>query len=328
MSKGYVGVWTQNKLHGTSSEAYDSFGYSLAVGDFDNDGYDDLAMGAPHEDIGAIRDAGSVNVVYGGHTRLSTEFGNQFWHQDTSGIRGVAEAKDYFAMALSAGDFNGDGTDDLAIGVPFEDFSGKTDAGVVNVIYGKKTSSKPFYRYDGLSSKSDDYWNQDSSGIKGRAESNDHFGMALVAANFNGDFNTSTGFPIDDLAIGVPGDNVNGVEGAGAVNLILGSDSGLTSIGDLLRHQDSTNVYSSAEKGDGFGRHLAAGDFNGDGKADLAVAAAWEALGDIQHAGAINMFYGSRSKKLQSRGKIDWVTQDTLDLWSHAEFGDFFGWAM
>ena len=88
-------------------------------GDFNGDGFADLAVGAPGEDLGSP-DAGAVNVLYGSAAGL-TSAGNQFWHQNSPGIAERADAGDLFGSALAAGDFNGDGFDDLAIGVPAED---------------------------------------------------------------------------------------------------------------------------------------------------------------------------------------------------------------
>jgi hypothetical protein len=72
----------------------------LAGGDFDGDGYDDLAIGVPYEDVGATADAGAVNVVYGSGSGLCENL--QFWHQDSSGISGAAEESDGFGSALVA----------------------------------------------------------------------------------------------------------------------------------------------------------------------------------------------------------------------------------
>ena len=67
-----------------------------------------------------------------------------------------------------------------------------------------------------------------------------------VSADFNGD-----GF--DDLALGVPGEDIRGLIDAGAVNVIYGSATGLTAIGNQLWHQDSTDIEDLAEDGDTFG---------------------------------------------------------------------------
>jgi hypothetical protein len=175
----------------------DNFGASLAVGDFNNDGYDDLAIGTPAADDSGSTDSGAVHVLYGSSSGL-TDAGDQLWHQDVSGIEGVAEASDYMGDALTVGDFNCDGYDDLAIGVPREDIvitSSITDAGAVNVIFGSSA---------GLSTV-DSIWEQGSGGVDGTAEDNDNFGAALAAGNFNGD--SSSSIECDDLAIGAPNED-------------------------------------------------------------------------------------------------------------------------
>ena len=97
-----------------SSESGDRFGSSLAAGDFDGDGYEDLVVGVPGESIEAIRYAGMVNVLYGTSSGPQAS-GNQTWHQDSPNIPGGCEANDRFGSALATGDFNGDTFMDLAI---------------------------------------------------------------------------------------------------------------------------------------------------------------------------------------------------------------------
>ena len=62
--------------------------------------------------------------------------GNQLWHQDVENVNGNVEAMDHFGSALARGDFNGDGYQDLAVGVPSESVGGTSQAGAVNVLYG------------------------------------------------------------------------------------------------------------------------------------------------------------------------------------------------
>ena len=136
--------------------------------DFNGDGRADLAVGAPfEEDAGSpyYEDTGAVNVLYGTASGLSAS-GNQLWHQDSAGILDVAELGDDFGSALAAGDFNGDGRADLAVGVHAEDVGGVAVAGAVNVLYG--TAS-------GLSASGNQLWHQNSPGV----EEDDRFGRAL-----------------------------------------------------------------------------------------------------------------------------------------------------
>jgi hypothetical protein len=191
-----------------AAEEYDEFGFALAAGDFNGDGYADLAVGIPFEDVGDTPSAGLVHIFYATADGLSSE-GNEMWNQGTPGIEGGVEAYDKFGYSLAAGDFNGDGYDDLAIGVPYEDKGDEVNTGAVNVIYGSP---------DGLTAEGDQIWDQDDF-FGGTTESGDEFGYSLAAGDFNGD-----GY--DDLAIGAPFEDWGEINAAGVVNrplrLLLG----------------------------------------------------------------------------------------------------------
>src|SRR5262249_5186260 len=95
------------------------FGQALAAADFTGDGYADLAVGAPLQNVGAVTHAGAVIVFYGGE-RYYFDPG-QVFHQDSFGVAEKSETLDWFGGSLATGDFDGDGFADLAIGVPYED---------------------------------------------------------------------------------------------------------------------------------------------------------------------------------------------------------------
>ena len=102
----------------TSPQALALLGSALAAGDFDCDGFDDLAVGIPDDDDnnGALADVGFVLVVYGAAGGLVAA-DHQVWDQQSL-EQAVEEADDRFGAALAAGDFDDDGCDDLAIGSP------------------------------------------------------------------------------------------------------------------------------------------------------------------------------------------------------------------
>ena len=290
--------FTQNSV----PQAYDHFAQSLAVGDFNGDGISDLAVGAPGDDIpnSAANNAGSVAIAFGSASWLGN---GKLIHQNSSGVNGSSESGDRFGSSLAAGDFDGDGYEDLVVGVPGESIEAIRYAGMVNVLYG--TSSGP-------QASGNQTWHQDSPNIPGGSEVHDRFGSALATGDFNGD-------TFMDLAIGVVGEDAGG----GAVNIIHGGPSGLSSFRAQMWNQNSPNVPGGVEAGDYFGSSLASGDFNNDGRADLAIGIYREDLDTMVDAGGLIVLYAG-SGGLSGTGS-QWFDQNTAGIRGVNEANDLFG---
>jgi hypothetical protein len=288
-------------------EPDDYFGTAVATADFNGDGYTDLAIGVPGEDY-ITTDDGFVHILYGGPGGL-TGTGSDYMSQDEPGIAGTADFGDGFGQSLAAGEFGNGSIADLAVGVPLEDVNGDTDAGAVNVIYG--TSS-------GLSFVGSHLLHQDTA-IYGDAEPHDKFGFALVAANFG---KTAQ----DDLVVSSPYEDYAAGEDGG-VHVIYGGGFGLNAVTSYFWSQDYADIEGTAQESDLFGYSVAAGDFDDDSYADLAVGVPYEdEISGMADAGAVNVLYGS-SNGLTASGDEMW-SQNSLSISGLPEIGDHFGYSL
>ena len=121
--------------------------------------------------------------------------GDQFFNQNSSGIAEVAQVGDEFGAALSLGDLNSDGFLDLVIGAPGENINGHNNAGATHILYGNA---------NGISASGDQFLHLDQDAFTGSAETNGHFGGALLITQ-------------GDIIIGSPGATISGAANAGAI---------------------------------------------------------------------------------------------------------------
>ena len=266
-------------------EPSDYFGWAIGTGDFDGDGYTDLVVGVPSESQGSFSGAGQIHVIYGTASGLSA-VDNQVWHKDSPGIDGQNGQAEAFGYSLSVGDFNGDGFDDVAVGIPFENTPTGAGAGAVSVLYGSAV---------GLGAVSNQHWTQLDWGSFD--EAGDNLGRSLAAGDFDGD-----GF--DDLALGVPFEDDNTVEEVGIVHILYGTAAGL----DAARHQqwwrDNTGTGTNDEGGR-FGEALSVGDFDGDGFDDLVIGVPYDNHSGFLEPGSVVVLYGTGAG-LSSTGSQLW----------------------
>ena len=141
-----TGHWRQSNIFGDPvyDQPGDHFGWALAAGDFDKDGRDDLAIGHPGENLGGT-DRGAVTVLTGAAGTGLWDRANLF-ATEVGELPGTVQDSQDLGRSLAAGDFDGDGHSDLAIGIPYRDVSGiGIDVGRENIVYGSLFSDGFLY---------------------------------------------------------------------------------------------------------------------------------------------------------------------------------------
>jgi hypothetical protein len=288
------------------AEEGDAFSWWLSSADFNGDGFSDLAAGAGAEHVNEVADAGAVHVIYGSAHGL-TGRGDDFFTQNSVGISDKVEEADCFGCTTGGGDLNGDGFDDLLIGAQAEDVGSAEDAGAVHIIYGTAV---------GLETQGEQFLTQNTRGVSDSAEDGDNFGWVFSTGDFGGSRH-------NDLAVGIPFEDVGNAADAGAVHVFPGSGAGVSFDGDRLWTQNSPGVRDQAEAGDEFGFTTFAADVLGGTHTDLVAAAPGEDVGPVPDAGAVNVIAGSGGG-LTGSGSQLW-TQNSPGIADRAEEGDRFG---
>ena len=305
--------WNQTLL-GAVPDKEELLGSAFAVADFDNDGYDDLAMGSPFEDTPESDGAGVVYVARGSGFGLMLP-DLQVWYQG-AGIQEIPEYGDMFGFSLEAGDFNGDSHIDLAIGAPGENFDGISNAGVVHILWGTQ---------EGVEGNDDYLLHQNLPGLDGTvSEQGDYFGWALASGNFNKDNAT-------DLAVGTPREKAwrvpagggNVVDTRGLVEVFYGDASN-----DLTNHwqhfyQGAPGIGGSLGRS-AMGSVLTAGDLNGDGLDELIIGSPFEHTEEAFETGGIHILYASEDElnsKYQSQFFLQSDVEPSFDTIDNINFG-------
>ena len=223
----------------------DMAGQAIAVGDLDNDGQDDLVVGATQVDtVGS--NGGATYIVYGPLTG-DASLG------DASATILAEDDGDYLGMGLHTGDLNGDGIADVAVGAEFAD--GYADeAGAAYLFMG------------GGSRMSGDISAEDADTRFYSTQDDMEFGANIL---FPGDVN---GDGRDDLLISATRSD-DGAESAGAVYLYLGHET-LFESGTSMLHTVAQAEYLGQDPRDYAGTDLTAlGDVDGDTRVEFAISA-------------------------------------------------------
>jgi glycosylphosphatidylinositol phospholipase D len=221
----------------TGAKAYSYVGKSLSKGDLNNDGIDDLIIGAPGYEVPGHPDLGAVYVVYG-RRDAKTNFASGI---DLNSVDVVLTGKvdgGRFGWAVTVLDFNLDGYDDLVVSAPLEGARESLYTGRVYVFSGSKT---------GIA--------KEPSIIINDTAKTANLGFSLTIGDLNGDGNP-------DLVIGAPFRGVasyaGGVESisdqCGSIAIFNSSKNRIDK--SILSLDDAWRVLNGEQEYSWFGYHV------------------------------------------------------------------------
>lgn len=271
------------RLAGVAAGDEAAFSVSSA-GDINNDGIDDVIVGARQADPSGRSNAGVAYVVFGQSSGFATNInlsaldgGNGF------AIAGSVLADQLGFRVSSAGDINHDGVDDLIVSASQADPNNVTNAGAAYVVYGHSGSFGSVLEVSTLTG---------GNGFRiAGANSGDRVGRSLSAA---GDIN---GDGIDDVIIGANYADPNSLSDSGAAYVVFGQSSGFASNVDLsaLNGNNGFRLAGGASDDQAGQAVAAAGDVNGDGIGDLIVGARYTDVNGASSGSAYIVFGHSGS---------------------------------
>ncbi|MFV5994769.1 FG-GAP repeat protein [Streptomyces sp. NPDC056231] len=301
-------------------------------GDFNGDGYRDVAIGVP-DGMDGTTDAGWVGVVYGTSAGIDPSK-RKILTQSGSVNPATPRGTDRFGASLSVADFDGDGYSDLAVGAPGKDLSPNANQGTVTLYWGGPT---------GLG----------GSAVLVKdpvAKDGNSFGGALTAGDFDGDGDTDLASynslsstvsilngPFTRSGLWTSASTVPLPETSTYANGFLSSGNISGDAADDLVVQYRTMRGGTSRawyfRGSAAGKGLvqeavlpashtsAVGDIDKNGYADIAVADAYETTG---LGGAVTVLYGSSTGLGRSRAATS-LTQNSPGVPGASESGDQFG---
>jgi hypothetical protein len=272
----------------------EQLGASIATGDFNGDGIDDVIIGSPFSSIGRREWNGKVSVVFGKAKSKVKKV--DFANSNPDIVFYGERAGDQLGTSVAAGDYNNDGIDDLIIGA-YNASYGSARPGKVYVVFGRLT-------WDG---QPIDFFieNPDLKLVGGALDSG--FGLTLSTADINND-------DIDDILIGAPFSSSETVDKSGIVYAFFGEKNPV-SMGVYMSDMADVIFYGQ-DSNERFGSAIASGHIINDDFNDIVISAYTANDGEKNQVGKVYIFKGLSKPLKKLRSPVFTFVGENVNEWA------------
>lgn len=244
--------------------AGDLAGFSIAAsGDFDNDGYDDILIGAPYHDHSSTTNTGALYLIYGDASALTgnIELSDNLDKNDETRIAKfyLSNENENLGFQVSfISDLDSDSDDEFLVSAIQGHNSSSDPNGIVLLVKGRTSSFDQGFHINIISGTSDKVIYGESS--------NDQLGYSFKFLGDADDDGTA-----DEVLVGAPGNDTGGSNaGEAYIFELLDVTGGLD---DKFYPSEATATFSGTTTNQQAGISVDTLDINGDGDSDFVISA-------------------------------------------------------